>query len=171
MMPCSKGHPVVHVRLDLCKKISSELRWRARANIAGKRLRASAFSFALFAASIPLSRQRRMRKKGNYLNTKRRKEEGKNFCGIHNSTPETFRETAIPSQKSAGSRSVRRFFFARPIVVVVTVGRGRGRPPYKFDVPQNTYAAAFYPFLTLSSLPHVRPVRPSVDPSKRQNGT
>ena len=111
MVSCSKGHPVVHVRLDLCKKISSELRWRARANIAGKRLRESAFSFALFAASIPLSRQRRMRKKGNYLNTKRKKEEGKNFCGIHNSTPETFRETAIPSQKSAGSRSVRRFFF------------------------------------------------------------
>ena len=90
-MPCcSKDHPMVHVCSVVCKKFFLGVEMEGPGKYCRQKSpneRAlSAFSFALFAASVPLSRQRRMRKKGNYLNTKRKKEgkkERKNFCGIH----------------------------------------------------------------------------------------
>ena len=78
----------------------------------------SAFSFALFAASVPLSRQRRMRKKGNYLNTKRKKEGKKERTSAAfitlNSIPENISRNG--DTESAGDRArSRRFFSLDPL--------------------------------------------------------
>ena len=105
----------------------------------------------------PLSRQRRrrrMRKKGNYLNTKRVKERKNNRKELMRYS---FRETRISIQKSAVCRadlsyasSVRRFFQLCAWPIVATDCRCRSLSPHKFDIPQNALPAAFYPSASVS---------------------
>ena len=88
---------------------------------------------------------------------------GGSLCGIHNELSPRDISRNCDSQLDIAAGQEGFSLCTQPIVVTV----GRGRQSYKFDVPQNTRLAAFYPpSLRRSPRPfktskrHVRPIHP-----------